>query len=443
MNEESNIELLPIVRSDEFLPRISPWTKIAGIILVAGFAIAIALASVVRYDITTKASAIVRPTGELRVVQSSLEGTVQSIEVQENQAVKHGDVIAYLNDTELQARKNQLQENIRRGEDELNQLNAQIASLDAQSLAESALRNRLTSSAQADLTRVQRELRDRQVTSEASVEEAQANLDLAREELERYRQLEDVGAIAALQISERENEVRAAEAQLRRAQASLDPSTAEITVAQERIQQEQARGQASLANLDREREALLQRQIQIQKQIGQDQSELEQTELALERSVIRASTDGVILSLNLRNQGQVIRPGEAIARIAPTNTPFVIVAHVNSQDIGNLEVGQRVQLKISAYPFPDYGILNGTVMEIPPDVTVPQSESDGEIAASSAARSLSSYYDVLVEPEQVYLVRNDQEYMLQAGMEADASIITKEETILTFILRRARLLVDL
>lgn len=443
MNDESNMTYLPVIRSDEFLPRINPWTKLAGIVLVSGFAIAITLASIIRYDITTKASAIVRPTGELRVVQSSLEGTIQSIEVQENQAVQQGDVIAYLNDTELQARKSQLQENIRRGEDELNQINAQVSSLDAQILAESALRNRLISSAHADLTRVQRELRDRQVTSEASVEEAQANLDLAREELERYRQLEEVGAIAALQISERENEVRAAEAQLRRAQASLNPSAAEITVAQERIQQEQARGQASLANLDREREALLQRQIQIQKQIGQDQSELEQTELALERSVIRASTDGVILSLNLRNQGQVIRPGEAIARIAPTNTPFVIVAHVNSQDIGNIEVGQRVQLKISAYPFPDYGILEGTVMEIPPDVTVPQSGSDGDVTASSAARSMSSYYDVHVQPEQVYLVKNDQQYMLQAGMEADASIITKEETVLTFILRRARLLVDL
>lgn len=43
----------------------------------------------------------------------------------------------------------------------------------------------------------------------------------------------------------------------------------------------------------------------------------------------------------------------------------------------------------------------------------------------------------------MYLEKQNQQYLIQPGMEVAADIISKEETVLTFILRKARLLTDL
>jgi multidrug efflux pump subunit AcrA (membrane-fusion protein) len=52
------------------------------------------------------------------------------------------------------------------------------------------------------------------------------------------------------------------------------------------------------------------------------------------------------------------------------------------------------------------------------------------------------YYEVTIQPEQLYL-KDDPKNALQAGMEMQADIIYKDETVLKFILRKARLLTDL
>lgn len=57
----------------------------------------------------------------------------------------------------------------------------------------------------------------------------------------------------------------------------------------------------------------------------------------------------------------------------------------------------------------------------------------------SIARVAAPYYEVTIQPEQAYLVKSDRQYPLQSGMEVTADIISREETVLTFILRRTRL----
>jgi HlyD family type I secretion membrane fusion protein len=437
MYQDPQPELLPLIRSDEFLPSISPWIKLGGFAVLGAVAATIALSSTTRYNVTVKAPATIRPTGELRLVQAASEGTIATISAHENQQIKAGEAIASLNDSELQTRKQELQDNIQQGQAELIQIQAQISTLATQLAAEASLRDRSIASAQAELSRVQRQYDDDLLTTQARITEAQAGLEFAQGERDRYQQLVNSGAISGSQISEKEQAFKIAAAKLEQVQVSLNPSTAAIAAAQERVAQEQARGSATLAALGRERESLVQRQIQVQNQINKNQSDLQQANIALSKSVIRASVDGVILNLNLRNAGQVVRSGEAIAQIAPANIPFVVNAYVTAQDIGKVEVGQAVQLRVSAYPYPDYGTLKGTVTTIAPDATAPKSEG-GQSAPSTAA-----YYQVTITPKHPYLTKGNRQYLIQAGMEARADIISREETALTFVLRKARLISDL
>jgi multidrug efflux pump subunit AcrA (membrane-fusion protein) len=100
------------IREDEFLPPIGRWTTFGGLFIVAVVALAFPLASVAKYKETVKVQALIRPDGELRLVQAAVEGQVMSIAVKGNQTVKKGDVIATINDSRLQTQKSQLQDSI-------------------------------------------------------------------------------------------------------------------------------------------------------------------------------------------------------------------------------------------------------------------------------------------------------------------------------------------
>lgn len=436
-------DFLRPVKSDEFLPPISRWTTLGGLFLVGTCGAAVALTTVIKYPITVKAPATVRPLGELRIVQAATEGIVKSISVKENQVVKKGEAIATIDDSRLQTQKSQLQGNIQQGKLQLAQINAQISALDTQILAESSLMNRTIASATADLSGNQRDYKDRLITTKTEVQEAEAALELARAQMTQYQQLASTGAVAQLQIKEKEQAFIAAQARLERAKATLNPSAAPVAIATERIAQERARGSATLATLNKERESLLQQKIEIQNQLSRDLKELQQIQSDLKKSVVLAPEAGTILQLNLRNPGQVVRPGEPIAQIAPSNAPLVVKARVAPEDIGKVRtcIAQnvldcaegKVQLRFSAYPYPDYGTLKAAVRAIAADAITPQSSPAGAAAA---------YYEVAIQPERPFLVKGDRSYPIQPGMEVTADIISKEETVLTFILRKARLLAN-
>jgi len=436
MVNEINPESLPQVQSDEFLPSISPWTTLGGGILVVSFSAAVALASVLNYNVTVKAPATIRPAGELRIAQAASEGIVKSIEVKENQVVSKGEAIAFIDDSQLQTKKLQLQGNIQQNQLQQAQIAAQLNSLDAQIDAETRLTERAVAAAQAELRLQQQDHQEKQVTAQAEVQAAEASLELAQEEMKRYQQLANTGAIAELQVKTKEQAFKLAQAKLKQAQAGLNPSDATVAIATERIAQEKARGLATLATLKKERENLQSTQIEAQNALSRDTKDLQQIGIELSKTLILAPTDGTILKLELRNTGQVVGVGGAIAQIAPSNTPLLVKARVAAQDIDRVKPGQQVQMQVSACPYPEYGTLKGTVTTVSADA-LPMTSDGAATSASPAA------YEVTIQPQTRFVGHSDRQCRLQAGMEGRADIISRSETVLQFILRKARLLTDL
>ena len=437
-------DFIRLVENDEYLPPISIWTRLGGIFLIGSVGAAFSLASVFKYNIIVKADATVRPTGEIRVVQASAEGTIRSIKVKENQVVKKGDAIAVIDNFQLESRKDEILGNIQQNQLQRSQINGQLKALEAQVTAESNAMQQAITSAKADLSRNQRDYRDRGITSQTEVDEAEASVALARDQLNRYKGLANTGAIPDAEIKEKEQAFKAALARLERSKTGLNPSDATVAIAQERIAQELTKGKSTLAALNKDRQEIIRRQIEIQNQTSNAQQELKRVFTELQKTVIRTSEGGTILRLELRNTGQVVKAGDVIAQIAPNNAPLVIKARVAASDITKVKVCKvvqvtkctqgKVQMRLSAYPYPDYGILNGAVRGITADVIIPQSNSNIPAAP---------YYEITIQPDRFYLIKGNQSYAIQPGMEVTADIISKEETVLTFILRKARLLTDL
>ncbi|MBD1928427.1 HlyD family efflux transporter periplasmic adaptor subunit [Trichocoleus sp. FACHB-90] len=199
---------------------------------------------------------------------------------------------------------------------------------------------------------------------------------------------------------------------------------------------EKARGESTLATLDKERKTLLQRRIEIQSQIEGDRRELQQTQTELKKSVVRSPASGTILQLNLRNGGQVVREAEPIAKIAPSNTTLVVKARDRLEDVGKVAVGQQVQMR-STYPYPDYATLKGKVSAIAPDATTPQRNE------TTTSGAVLPFYEVTIQPLKIEFNKGDRQYSVQPGMDMTADTISREETVLTFILRKASLITDL
>lgn len=585
---------LPTLEANEFLPHIGKWTSIGGTIVLSIFIVGVALAAILKYNVTVKVPATIRPVGELKLVQSLISGKIIKIDVAENQTVAEGQAIAYIDNSRLQTQKSQLQNVIQQSQLQINNIDTQLKQIETQITAQTNLNERTAIAAQAELGGTQRNYVDQQVKAAAdmtqaqsaltlariqkdrlqreklltatvreteaalnlaraqsdrlqrenllkttiqeaetawklakaqrdrlqrdnvltaTIQEAQAALTLAQVQRDRLQPIIASGAIsrnffeekeqavisaqaklaqakanAKNLVDEREQAVISAQAKLEQAKANaknlleekdqavisaqakleqakanaknlleekdqavivaqtnlekartaINPSDASVTVASQRIKQEQARGEATLAALKKEKETLLQQRLEFQKQLDRNRQEIRQTDNDLNQSVIRAPIAGTVLQLNLRNPGQVVQPSEAIAQIAPINSPIQIKANVSAQDISKIKPGQQVQMQVSACPYPDYGTLKGTVTTIAPDA-LPVANNNPQPTTVTKATA----YQVIVEPQTPYVGRGNHQCQLKAGMEGKADIISRQETVLRFILRKARLIADL
>ena len=135
-----NQEFDSLSDNDNSLPPINRWTSLAGVFLIGTVIASITLSSWVKYNVTIKAAAIVRPIGETRVVQPKIEGTIKSILVKENQIVKQGEIIAILDTDQLLIKKSQLEEGIKQSKLQIMQIYAQNGILNNQIMSEKSRR---------------------------------------------------------------------------------------------------------------------------------------------------------------------------------------------------------------------------------------------------------------------------------------------------------------
>jgi multidrug efflux pump subunit AcrA (membrane-fusion protein) len=385
----SDSDGLPSLHNDEFLPPISRWVRFGGVAIVAIIITGLGFTSVMKYKVTVKAQASLRPVGEVRLVQAATEGSVVEIVAKENQSIALGDVIATIDDSRLQTRKSQLQSSIQQAQLQLGQIRAQIESQKLLAIAESE-------EAAADLR-----------ATEAARNTAQARRD-------RYLPIAQAGALSKNDLEE--------------AQLAAEQQAQAVAAAQARVQ----RAQAAVA---KEQKTLTQQQIELSKQLEQSTFELRQVETDLRQTTIAATSDGVISKLNLRNSGQTVSAGQEIAQIVPSHAPLQIKAILSPNDIDKVKPGQTAQMRVSACPYPDFGILNGKVVSISQDTIKPSS--------SETAKPTPAFYEATITPNGRSIGRGQHQCTIQAGMEGQVDIVSREETVLQFFLRKARLLTDL
>ncbi len=185
--------------------------------------------------------------------------------------------------------------------------------------------------------------------------------------------------------------------------------------------------------LAQERRTLLKQEWELQKQQNQVQQQLEQIKAQMDSAVIRAPIDGIITQLEVPSPGETIKPEQIAAHIVPGEAPLIFKAWVKAEDISQVNVDAEVHIRISAYPFTDYGVLKGKVSQVSFGRATPNAEQN---------QSDGAYYEVIIEPNEPYLTKQGKQYMIYSGMEGRADILLAPEPVLSLILRKARLMTD-
>ena len=155
---------------------------------------------------------------------------------------------------------------------------------------------------------------------------------------------------------------------LLRAQAELVGQIGSITA-----QMEQTRTQIVEA-----REQLVRQQTQLVEQsltelndanakIGEVEEQLAAARDVLDRVVVRAPSDGVIISIKQNTPGSVVRPGEELAQLLPTSSELIVEAHLRPTDIDIVRRGQDAELRFVALNRRTTPQVPGTVTFVSPD----------------------------------------------------------------------------
>lgn len=145
----------------------------------------------------------------------------------------------------------------------------------------------------------------------------------------------------------------------------------------------------------------------------------------LQGTTIKAPVKGIVKSVRLTTIGGVIRPGEDVMEIVPIDDDLLIEAKVAPQDIGFLEIGLDVSVKIEAYDYTIYGDLDGVLSYISAD-TLDDDTQNGDLP----------FYRVHIRTQgRRFSGRPDAELEILPGMTATVEVKTGKNTVLSYLLK--------
>jgi epimerase transport system membrane fusion protein len=148
----------------------------------------------------------------------------------------------------------------------------------------------------------------------------------------------------------------------------------------------------------------------------------------LRRVDIVAPDDGRVVGFDVVTVGAVIDPRRQIMEIVPAEHSFAALGHVQTMDIDMVATGQRAEIKFSAYNTSYLPVLYGHVVTVAADAAIDEVTKQ-------------PYYSVKVIPEpEAVAALEKQGWNLVSGMPADAYILTRERTLMSYIIKPLRVM---
>ena len=139
-----------------------------------------------------------------------------------------------------------------------------------------------------------------------------------------------------------------------------------------------------------------------------------------DRLRIVAPIEGIVQALYLNSHDEVVEPGGVIVEILPTSERLIAELRLKPRDIGHVQVGDHVEIRLTTFSAKRFGVLDGTVERIS--------------ATSTENERFETFFKVRVELDRAHVGAYDDVHAIQAGMEVQASVVTGSRSVLEFML---------
>jgi len=152
---------------------------------------------------------------------------------------------------------------------------------------------------------------------------------------------------------------------------------------------------------------------------------------------LKAGEDSVVKDLATHTAGTVVQPGAVLVTLVPNEEALRAEVWVSNDDIGFVRKGQPVRLKIAAFPFQKYGMVEGTVDHVSADAADANS-GNGAGSGDRSARNPPLFYRALVALDAMRLETDGRRFALNAGMQATAEILLGRRSVIEYLLSPVR-----
>ncbi|GAB4366456.1 MAG: HlyD family type I secretion periplasmic adaptor subunit [Elainellaceae cyanobacterium] len=380
-----------------------------------------------KVDEVAIASGQLAPSEALRPVRSLGQGTIQAIHVEPGDRVEAGEILLERDPAITQAEIDRLENSAQLIREDLARLEAErtgagntgVALQDqllaarlqdfetrrAAAIAEANQQLAVIDGAKVGMVRLQE-----------SLESARTIHKTAEERVDRIRSLAESGAVsqfAYLDVLDRFTE----------ASQEVNSLEREIEAQYQTIRQAEQAYQAALSTADR---LASERQSEVIARLNQRREELTTLEGQLlearrqqELEFVKSPVSGTVY--NVKATTGPIQSGEELLSILPEGEEIVLEVNILNRDIGFVEVGMRTKVKVATFPFQEFGTVEGEVIEISPNAVMDE--------------DLGLVYPAEIKlQQQTIQLPNGGTAQLTPGMVATGEIVTRQKSILAFIL---------
>ena len=411
----------PLLLEESGPPRLMRQLLLTLSLLVGGF---ILLTIFTEVEETAVGNGQVMPAGSVHVVQHLEGGIVAGLPVREGQVVRKGEVVMTLQAAAAEGELNQLR--TRRAALSLRAERLRAFVLDAEpDFSDGAGYPDLVADQKAILE-VQHRTRDsqrevllsridqRQAEIEALVEQRnslETQVEIVEEEVSMRDELLKKGLVSRVVYLETKRN-------LSRAQGDL----AAVVGEQARAAEAKSEAESSLAELDaRLRNEALDEMGTVSAELAQVTELLTKLEDRVDRLKVVSPADGVVKGLFTRTLGSVVAPGELLMEIVPLDDEMIAEVRILPRDIGHMEIGQKAELRVSAYDSVRFGTITGRLDRISASTFL---DENGE-----------PYYKAVITMEKNHVGSEAGRNLVLPGMVVDASINTGGKTLLEYLLK--------
>lgn len=405
----------------------SPGLRWLMLMLCSLFAMTLLWACIGKVDTVAVATGKVVPSANVKIIQPIEIGAVRAIHVRNGQRVKRGQLLIELDPTlagadDAQATQGLLSARLTQARSDalvhyLATGRLAYAPPEGTPAAIAGTQARFVQAAIAEYEAERASLQEARAQSTADLAAANAEvaklnqtLPLVDQQLEGRRTLSDKGYYSKLKLLEYEQlrvehiqniaVQRSAAAKARAAIANTDAQIARLR---------ETFGKTAFADLS-----------EAEDKGAVASEEIRKTARRRQYQELRSPVDGVVQQLAVNTVGGVVQPAQPLMVIVPSADEVEVEAQILNRDIGFIREGQPVRVKLEAFPFTDYGLIEGEVASISRDAI--EDEKRGLI------------YAVRVRLKRRTIAVRGKDMPIGPGLAVQAEIRTGERRIIQYLL---------